>query len=185
MKLRKPSPLPKKGTIGIVAPASPQRDNSRLERGVRYLEQLGYQVRLGDNVHQVHGGYLAGTDEERAADINSMFTDNNIDAIFCSRGGYGSARLLHLIDYAAVRKNPKVFVGFSDITALQNALLTKSGLVTFSGALPSVDMADTIDAETEEWFWRAITSTAPLGSLPTKHKLTLSPQGRRTDQRER
>ena len=160
-----PPRLPEKATIGIIAPASPQRDPKRLERGIRYLESLGHTVVVGDHVHARHGGYLAGTDAERSADLEAMFADNRIDAIFCSRGGYGSARLLDQLDYRLIRRHPKILVGFSDITALQMALWKKIGLVTFSGALPSVDMADTFAPETEEWFWRTLTSTRPLGPI--------------------
>ena len=165
MRVLLPSPLPTKATIGIVSPASPQRDIKRLERGVRYLESLGHTVVLGKHVLARSGEYLAGTDEDRCADLESMFADKRIDAVFCARGGYGSARLLDRLDYALIRRNPKILVGFSDITSLQMALLRKTGLVTFSGALPSVDMADGFAPESEEWFWRALTSKRPLGPI--------------------
>ena len=160
-----PKPLPKKATIGIVAPASPQRDPRRLERGIQYLERLGHTVVLGSHVPSVHGGYLAGTDDQRRSDLEGMFADPRIDAIFCSRGGYGSARLLDALDYRLIRTNPKILGGFSDVTALQMALWKKIGLVTFSGALPSVDMADGFAPESEEWFWRALSSHRPLGPI--------------------
>jgi len=172
-----PKPLPSKATIGIVAPASPQRDPRRLERGIRYLESLGHNVVLGNHLHARHGGYLAGTDEERRADLEAMFRDRRIDAIFCSRGGYGSARLLDTLDYRSIRQNPKILVGFSDITALQMALWKKIGLVTFSGALPSVDMADVFAPESEEWFWRALTSRRPLGPIRQPWPLTTVQRG--------
>jgi muramoyltetrapeptide carboxypeptidase len=165
MRLLLPSPLPAKATIGIVSPASPQRDAKRLERGIAYLESLGHSVVLGNHVHARYGAYLAGTDAERCADLEQMFADKRIDAIFCARGGYGSARLLDRLDYGLIKRNPKILVGFSDITALQMALLKRTGLVTFSGALPSVDMADGFTPESEEWFWRALTSKRPLGPI--------------------
>ncbi len=166
-----PRRLPRRATIGIIAPASPQRDERRLERGIRYLESLGHTVVLGKNLYEVHGGYLAGTDEQRVADLHTMFADRRIDAIFCSRGGYGSGRLLDKVDYALLRRNPKIFVGFSDITALQLAMYRRAGLVTFSGALPSVDMADEFDSNAEEWFWRALQSTRPLGNVQQPEQL--------------
>ncbi len=177
MKALLPKPLPAKATIGIVAPASPQRDPRRLERGIRYLESLGHTVVLGSNLASVHGGYLAGTDAERRSDLEAMFADPRIDAIFCSRGGYGSARLLDDLDYRVIRSNPKILVGFSDITALQMALWKKIGLVTFSGALPSVDMADGFAPESEEWFWRALTSHRPLGPIRQPWPLTTVQRG--------
>lgn len=160
-----PRPLPRRATIGIIAPASPQRDPERLQRGVRYLEQLGHTVVIAPHVHDRYGAYLAGTDTDRAADVMAMMTDPRIDAVFCSRGGYGSARLLDRLDYRALARRRMLLVGFSDITALQMALWRKIGLVTFSGALPSVDMADEMDSHTEEWFWRALSSPRPLGPI--------------------
>jgi muramoyltetrapeptide carboxypeptidase len=94
-----------------------------------------------------------------------MFADKRIDAIFCARGGYGSSRLLNRLDYGLIRKNPKILVGYSDITSLQLALWQKARLVTFSGAMPSVDMVENIDPRSEEQFWRVLTSRRPLGRL--------------------
>ncbi|MBI3259895.1 MAG: LD-carboxypeptidase [Ignavibacteriae bacterium] len=153
MIIQKPKALKKNATIGVISPASPQRDSSRLDRGVSYLERCGYHVELGRSARNSWGGYLAGTDEERRSDIEEMFANPNIDAIFCARGGYGTSRLLHQLDYDVIRKNPKIVVGFSDTTALQSAIFRKTGLVTFSGAMPSVDMADTFNPFAEEWFW--------------------------------
>lgn len=165
MVIQLPKKLPNKATIGIVSPASPQRDVSRLERGIAYLEGLGHTVVCAPHALSVHAGYLAGTDEQRLDDLHAMFADKRIDAIFCARGGYGSARIIEKLNYGMIRKNPKIFVGFSDITALQMALLRKAGLVTFSGAMPSVDMADGFHPISEEWFWKVLTSVRALGTL--------------------
>lgn len=161
-----PKALPKGGTIGLIAPASPQRDEARLERGVRYLERCGYRVVPGANLHRRHAGYLAGTDDERLADLHAMFANPAIDAIMCARGGYGTPRLLASVRWSVIRRHPKIFVGFSDTTALQLAIWRRCGLVTFSGALPSVDMADGFDPRSEEQFWRILTSRRPMGVLP-------------------
>lgn len=160
-----PRALRKGAVIGIVAPASPQRDEQRLHRGIAYLESLGYRVELGRHSMAVHGGYLAGTDEQRLHDFHAMMADPAVDAVFCARGGYGTPRLLDKLDTRLIRRHPKIVVGFSDITALQLALWRRTGLVTFSGMLPSVDFADEVDAESEAWFWRVLTSTKPLGTL--------------------
>lgn len=165
MKPRFPTSLRKRATIGIVSPASPQRDMSRLDKGIRYLEGLGYTVVVGEHARSRYAGYLAGTDEERLSDLHTMFADPRIDAIFCARGGYGSARLLGNIDYELIKRNPKILVGYSDITALQLALWHKCRLVTFSGGMPSVDMVENMDPLSEEQFWRALTSKRPLGQL--------------------
>jgi muramoyltetrapeptide carboxypeptidase len=135
-----------------------------LEEGIRYLEQQGYHVKLGRYVFE-QNGYLAGRDAERAKDINRMFSDRQVKAIFCARGGYGTPRLLPLLDYRAIRANPKIFVGYSDITAMQLAILRHAGLVTFSGPMVAADMAKGVDPFTEENFWRILTDPEPFGDL--------------------
>ncbi len=177
MNVRFPRPLPPKATIGIISPSSPQRDEARLHRGIRYLESLGYTIVVGRHAFSTDGAYLAGSDEQRRHDVESIFADRRIDAIFCARGGYGSARLLDDLDWSLIRKNPKLFVGFSDTTALQLALWKKARLVTFSGAMASVDMADTFAPESEEWFWRALTSSKPLGSIQQPWPLDVIQRG--------
>jgi len=155
----KPKPLQKNAVIGLISPASPQRDPLRLDRSIAYLEQCGYRVELGSSARKSWGGYLAGTDDERRKDIEEMFANPAIDAIFCIRGGFGTARFLNKLDYDVIRKNPKILVGFSDTTALQSAIFRKTGLITFSGAMPSVDMADDFHQFAEEWFWGIISNT--------------------------
>ncbi len=177
MRTLYPPKLRRGATIGIVSPASPQRDVARLHRGIRYLEGLGYHVKMGEAALNVHGGYLAGTDANRARDIQEMFEDPGVDAIFCARGGYGSARILPLLNYERIRKNPKILVGFSDITALQLALWKNCKLVTFSGAMPSVDMADEFDSSSEEQFWRVLTSAKRLGALHQPWKMGVIQHG--------
>lgn len=161
----KPAPLKNRATIGIISPASPQRNDDYLHRGVRYLESLGYRVKIGTNALKRYNGYLAGTDDDRLRDIETMFADPKINAIFCARGGYGSSRLLNKLNYDLIAANPKIFVGFSDITALQSAIFRKTGLITFSGAMPAVDMRDDFDSDAEQWFWQALTSPEPAGII--------------------
>lgn len=160
----KPARLTKGDLIGIVSPSSPIADVSRVERGVRYIESLGYRVKVGNAVGKVHG-YLAGTDEDRARDLHEMFADREVKAIICVRGGYGTPRLLSLLDYQLVARNPKIVVGFSDVTALQLALWRKCRLITFHGPMAGVEMANTMDAYTEEMFWRCLTSNKKLGLI--------------------
>ena len=116
----------------MVAPASPPDKPEKIDETLAHLTALGFQIKPGQFLRQ-RTGYLAGTDTERAADINTLFADREVKAIFALRGGYGSCRLLPLLDYAAIRANPKPFVGFSDITAMHLAILKKAGLVTFHG----------------------------------------------------
>lgn len=165
MKLVKPKKLLKGDVIGIISPASSVKDLTRIEKGVNYLEKLGYRVEVGQNVGKTHG-YLAGTDDERLDDLHNMFKNKNVKAIINVRGGYGSGRLLDKIDYSLIKKNPKIFVGYSDITALQMAFLKKTGLVTFAGPMLAVDFwKDEVDSFTEEFFWNMITSTKKIGKL--------------------
>ena len=162
--LIRPRKLKPGATIGIVAPASPM-DPENLEKGVRYLESLGYRVAIGRHVY-ARQGYLAGSDADRAADLQEMFTRPDIDAIFCVRGGFGVLRILHLLDYDAIRANPKILVGYSDITALQLSLFRKTGLITFSGPMVAVEMARGIHPKTEEYFWQILTSGQDRLELP-------------------
>ncbi len=177
MRIIKPPRLKKGDVIGLIAPASTPSSNEKIEKGVQYLERLGYRVKVGKFVREVVG-YLAGTDEQRAADLNDMLRDRMVKAIFALRGGYGTPRILSRIDYAAVRKSPKIIVGYSDLTALQMAMFTKIDLVTFSGPMVSVEMCNAIDPFTEEHFWRLVTSPSKIGLLrnpDTEPVTTLKP----------
>ncbi|MCK9408211.1 MAG: LD-carboxypeptidase [Bacteriovoracaceae bacterium] len=160
----KPTSLKKGDCIGIVSPASPPSVIEKIYKGAEYFERLGYRVVFGKNVQKVYG-YLAGTDQERADDINAMFADRNVKAIVAVRGGYGTPRMLSLIDYSLIKKNPKILVGYSDMTALQLAIFRKTGLVTFSGPMAGVEMYKGIDPFTEEHFWSCLTSTKKLGEV--------------------
>jgi muramoyltetrapeptide carboxypeptidase len=157
MNIKKPYPLHQGATIGIISPSSPQRDPARLERGIAYFESKGYNVKIGAHALHSTAGYLAGSDEDRISDIESMFADDSVDAIFCARGGYGTTRILSQLNYDIIASNPKILVGFSDTTALQSAIFSQTGLITFSGAMPSVDFADEIDQFTENSFFSALT----------------------------
>lgn len=153
----KPSPCRVGDTIGVISPASPpgRQKAALLQRGIAYLQQRGFLVKQGEAI-QRETGYLAGSDKERVTDLNSMFSDPSITAIFCSRGGFGSSRILKEIDYETIRQHAKIFVGYSDVTALQMALLKKTGLVTFSGPMVATDLGRDIDPETEASLWSAI-----------------------------
>lgn len=164
MDLIKPGKLKKGDLIGIISPASTPDDLTRIDKGVKYLEKLGYQVEVGRNVGQNHG-YLAGKDEARLADLHYMFRKKEVKAIFCVRGGYGTPRLLDAIDYSLIKKNPKIFVGYSDITALQMAFLKKTGLVTFAGPMLAVDFWNEVSPFTEEMFWAMVTSKKKFGKV--------------------
>jgi muramoyltetrapeptide carboxypeptidase len=162
LTILKPARLRSGDTIGIVAPASPVFPEDKLEQAKKHLQHLGYRVKLGKHVRNMHG-YLAGLDHERARDINAMFADTSVNAIFCLRGGYGSPRLLPLLDYALIKRNPKIFVGFSDITALCCAIFAQTGLITFSGPMLVSDMTQPDDFSQQN-LWRMLTKNRTFGT---------------------
>ena len=132
--LKKPKRLSAGDTVGIVSPAGAIYESEPYEIAIESMEALGLNVKLGEFVRTRHG-HLAGTDEERASEFNAIWRDPEVDAIICLRGGSGAARILPLLDYEAIDKNPKIFIGYSDITALHLAIYKKTGLVTFHGPL--------------------------------------------------
>lgn len=129
----KPKRLGSGARIGIVNPAY-WLEAERLERAVGVFADLGYELVLGKSTRLVQDKY-AGPAKERAAEIIAMFTDPTIDAIICARGGYGGNRVLPLLDFDVIRRNPKIFIGFSDITGFLASMSQQSGLVTFHGPM--------------------------------------------------
>ena len=127
-----PVPLRKGDTVALVSPSSATDERLNLQLSQEVMEALGFNVRTGAHYAARHG-HLAGTDAGRAADINAAFADPGVRAVVAVRGGSGAARLLPLLDYDAIRANPKVLLGYSDITALHSAIHARTGLVTFHG----------------------------------------------------
>ena len=127
-----PSPLKPGDTIAIVATAGIVSDEGTLLLMRQELEAMGLKVRFGASVELRHG-YFSGTDKERADDLHRMFLDPEVKAIMAVRGGWGTARLIPLLDFEMIRKNPKIFCGFSDNTTLHLAMLKHAGLVSFHG----------------------------------------------------
>ncbi|MGG4168030.1 LD-carboxypeptidase [Rossellomorea vietnamensis] len=134
----KPSKLKKGDIVGVIAPASPPKTEP-LKKGIRFLEELGLDVRVGESVHKQYG-YLAGKDTERIEDIHRMFEDQDVKAIFCACGGFGTGRIVSRLDFELIRQNPKIFWGYSDITFLHTAIHQQTGLVTFHGPMLSSDI---------------------------------------------
>lgn len=120
-------------TIGIISPASPENVGS-IKEGINTLKSLGFNVKEGNHIYD-KWGYLAGSDEDRASDLMDMFLDKGVDMILWVRGGYGSMRLLPLIDYNLIKENPKIFMGYSDATCFINYLSHRCNLVTFHGPM--------------------------------------------------
>ncbi len=183
MRVVKPKKLSPGDLIGIISPASSPAELDRIEAGVKYLEGLGYRVEVGKHVGK-YNGYLAGTDDERLEDLHYMFGKKDVKAIICVRGGYGTPRILDKIDYKLIQKNPKIFVGYSDITALQMAFLQKAGLVTFAGPMLAVDFYNSVSPYTEEMFWALLTSAKKFGKveLPDDEKIFQLTKGMSTGQ---
>jgi muramoyltetrapeptide carboxypeptidase len=127
-----PSPLQYGDKVGLISPSAATAERIEFQFAKEALEALGLEVELGKNLKN-RRGHLAGTDEERAEDLNEMFEDISIKAVICIRGGSGAARILPLIDYSTIQTNPKPLLGYSDITALHNAIHAKTGLITFHG----------------------------------------------------
>jgi len=136
--LIKPERLKKGDTVGIIAPASPP-NKENLERGLKFIEEIGLNYKLGKSLYQEYG-YLAGSDEDRLADLHEMFLDDEVKGIICAGGGYGTGRIASSIDYETINKNPKVFWGYSDITFLHTAIRQQAGLVTFHGPMIASDL---------------------------------------------
>ncbi|MBR1680937.1 LD-carboxypeptidase [bacterium] len=134
MNLIKPKRLNLGDTIGIIAPAGCVENEEKAMKAKFFFENLGYKIVFGKNIFNKNN-YLAGSDEQRLEDLHAFFADENINAIFCLRGGYGSLRLINKIDYELIRKNPKFFAGYSDITALCIMFLKRSGLITYHAPL--------------------------------------------------
>ncbi len=144
-----PKKLEKGMTVGLIAGSSCVSEE-RAKACVARMEELGYKVKIADNVTTNYGGYMAGTGPVRAEWINKMFADPEVDAIFCLRGGDGSSRVMKHLDYDVIKNNPKIFVGYSDVTNLHLAFNQKCDLVTFHGPMVSSNIVDDFDEETAE-----------------------------------
>ena len=156
--------LEKGNTIGVVSPASPSENRSEIDRAKEYLENLGYKVVIGRNVNKTKG-FTAASEQERADDINEMFAREDIDAILVTQGGYGSAQIIDKLDYELIRRKPKIFTGFSDITSLHLAMQKFSGLVTFYGPGMARFNEEELSEYTKESFFRTLGNPEPAGEI--------------------
>ena len=158
LALRKPRRLRPGAVIGVAAPASPF-DRESFERGVQALRGMGFKTAIPDGLSAAQG-YLAGSDEHRAALLQRLFDDERVDAVACARGGYGSLRILPLLDYERIAAHPKVLIGFSDATALLTAITERCGFAAFHG--PVVTSLAEASESTLAALLAAIASDAPL-----------------------
>lgn len=146
--------------IGVITPAGMTEDIGDYDQAVKNLKVLGLEAVFAPNAH-AFWGYLGGTDQQRADDVNWCIKNPDLAGIICLKGGYGVTRMLHLIDYAAFEANPKVVSGYSDITALLSALTTKTGVVTFHGPLAQSNFSD-FEGEV---FRQVVMTPKPIGPL--------------------
>ena len=150
-------------TLGIIGPSSTLGEHS-LEKGLAVLHGLGYKTKLGASA-TAHWGYLAGTDALRAQDITNMFADDDVDGIICLRGGYGATRILPLLDYQTIANHPKVFIGFSDITALHTAFLQRCQLMTIHGTMV-MSLGRDASPYTIDCLAKGLANPYPIGNIP-------------------
>lgn len=128
-------------TIGLISPASPENALA-IKNAILFLQNKGFNVVEGKHLYD-KWGYLAGSDKDRATDVMDMFENNKVDMILCVRGGYGSSRILPYIDFDVIKKHPKIFAGFSDITVFLNSFYEKCGLTTFHSPMGTSNLEDT------------------------------------------
>ncbi|HLW60227.1 MAG TPA: LD-carboxypeptidase [bacterium] len=167
LPLRRPPRLRPGQTIGLISPSGPTSAASAttpelLEAARANLSQAGFRTVVAPHALDVRG-YLAGADADRAADLHAVFEDPAIHAVLCIRGGYGAMRLLDVLDYDLIRRHPKIFVGYSDVTALHLAFSRLTGLVTFHG--PMATALARRDGHDLDHLLRAVTRPDPLGRL--------------------
>ena len=163
-----PPSITKGDTIGLVAPAGPLINKSSFSAGVRVLEKKGFRIKYNLRLLNA-GGYLAGSDQERADAFNSLWADPEVKALVAARGGYGCLRMLDLVDMKQVRRNPKIFIGFSDLTVLLAAIHKKTGLVTYHG--PVVTTLGSIDKKSQTSFFNILAGKTPDLINPSRIKI--------------
>lgn len=159
-RIRKPRRLTAGDTVGLIAPASNAAEDESIRFTVDLVRSLGFRVKEGEHLY-CRNQYLAGSDRERAADVNTMFGDTEVDAIFCTRGGYGTPRILPYLDYDLIANNPKVFLGFSDNTAILSAMHVKTGLIGFHGT----NMGQNISEYTLAEFKKVLVNPSPTATI--------------------
>jgi muramoyltetrapeptide carboxypeptidase len=159
--LIRPRAINKTAHIAVLAISSPS-ELDRIAAAKQRLESQGLRVTLAKNIDHAHRGYLAGTDDERVQEFNQFLNSDEYDAFFFARGGYGATRILDRIDYDAIRRNPRPIVGFSDITALHQAVALHSNVGTFHGPMLNLDFYDGLSPQIEQWLWQMLAGAAPM-----------------------
>lgn len=159
--LIRPRALQRTGRVVVLAISSPS-ELPRIEAAVRTLQERGLRVTLAGNIDHRHRGYLAGDDDERVEQLNYYLRSDDVDGFFFARGGYGAMRILDRIDYDAITANPRPMIGFSDLTALHQAIAVRCGLGSFHGPMVNLDWFNGLSPDIEQWFWSMLAGEAPL-----------------------
>jgi len=160
--MKRPAPLSIGDKVAIIAPSSPLPDEN-IDRAIDSIRFIGLEPVVFPSCTSIHG-YFAGKDDVRAKDLNDAFADRSIKGIFCLRGGYGSTRILNKIDFDLIKANPKIFVGYSDITSLHTAITQRCGFMTFHAPMPNTRYRN-FDEYTLNYFKSNLFSDKPLGEV--------------------
>ncbi|MCR8979023.1 S66 peptidase family protein [Brevibacillus laterosporus] len=150
--------------VGLLAPASPV-ESDRVEKAVQEVEAMGLRVKVGPSSYRSFGGYLSDTPENRTCELENMFSDPEVNAIWCLRGGYGTPQLLNLLDYSIIAENPKLFIGYSDITALHTAFMQEACLATLHGPMAAVEPVNGFNPLSKGYLERVLFCAEPLGEI--------------------
>jgi len=159
--LTRSKPLTKTSHVAVLATSSPS-DLPRIQEAVAHLQEYGLRVTLAENIDHRHRNYLAGTDDERAEVLNRFLRSPEYDGFLFARGGYGVMRILDRIDYDAIAADPRPIIGFSDLTALHNAMAIRAGVAGFHGPMVNLDFHDRLSPDIDNWFWSVLAGEAPL-----------------------
>jgi muramoyltetrapeptide carboxypeptidase len=174
--LIKPRAITRNSRIAVLAISSPS-EIEKIEQARRNLESRGARVTIAENIAHRHRGYLAGTDDERVEQLNRYLNSPEFDAFFFTRGGYGAMRILDRIDYEAIRRNPRPVVGFSDLTALHQAMAIHANVASFHGPMLNLDFFDGLTPEVEEWFWAMLGGAAPMTHAVARDQVVIEGEG--------
>ncbi|ATO51865.1 S66 peptidase family protein [Brevibacillus laterosporus] len=150
--------------VGLLAPASPV-ESDRVEKAIQEVEAMGLRVKVGPSSYRSFGGYLSDTPENRTCELENMFSDPEVNAIWCLRGGYGTPQLLNLLDYSIIAENPKLFIGYSDITALHTAFMQEACLATLHGPMAAVEPVNGFNPLSKGYLERVLFCAEPLGEI--------------------
>ena len=164
-------------TVGLVCPSSPVTPEQR-EKCLAVMDELGFRVKEAGNLNHVHGGFMAGLGAERAAEVNALFADPQVDAILCVRGGDGAGRAVPLLDRELIRRCPKPFIGYSDITAYHLVINRQCGLGTFHGPMCASNLTGGLTDLEKQSLWDCLTLDDCAYTPPEGHPLKVLREGR-------